>query len=158
MRRERELAYKPLLVITTGYLDPPPAGVERIGFPPLAFVIRNIGTGPALNIAFCAQAFQGSPQELNWISAEYPGISAGAEEKVGMFYRRDPEPDRPRPDRYRCLIEGWPWLDDGVVFAVRYEDWFGTHYLSPGGPQMPSTAEWRGQRGTVDQPGWLRCS
>jgi len=158
MKHERELAYKPLLVVTQGPYDPQGTSRTHLGLSIGAFIIRNIGTGPALNVAFCAQGFDGEPATLKWVSAQFPGMAVGTEERVPKFFGHEPSPGGIRPDRYRCLVEDWQWGDDGLVFAVRYEDWFGTHYLSPGGPQSHKPAEWRGAIGVVDQPNWMRCS
>lgn len=155
MRREREWAYKPMLVITRGYLDPPPTGFEQMRPPLPAFIVRNIGTGPALNVALGAHTFSG---EHRWLSASVPGLAPGAEERVAIVYRRDPQPDGYSPDRYRCLVDEWPVAKGEEAVAVRYEDWFGTHYRSAGGPRLPHPNEWRGQPGTMDQPAWLRCN
>lgn len=121
------------------------------------FVIRNIGTGPALDVKLCVHRLSGDPSEHQWFSAEAPGIAPNGEERFDAAYKPFAEPDGRRPDRYRCIVDEWPVYEGKEVFAVRYQDWFGTHYRAPGGPDNPIPGSWRGQEGTVGQPDWLRC-
>lgn len=151
MRREREWAYKPWLVIRRESVR------ESSGFHSEYFIVRNIGTGPALDIKFCAHRFSGDPSEHQWLSVEAPGIAPNGEERLYVAYKRVSQPDGSRPDRYRCIVDEWLVAEGQEVFAVRYEDWFGTHYRAPGGPGKPLPEQWRGQQGTADQPDWLRC-
>lgn len=151
MRRERDWSYKPWLVIRRGYVegDLPWTGASY-------FYVRNIGTGPAVNVKLCAHAFRGEPPTHQWLWGEAQGIAPNEEEHFLATYR-GAEPSGARPDRYRCIVDDWRVSPDGEVVAVRYEDWFGRFYRSPGGPDHPLPDEWRGQQGTAEQPDWLRC-
>ena len=155
MRREREWAYRPHLVVRRGYSE---TRSDRGGLPVRyeLFFIRNLGTGPALNVRFGAHTFTGDPPAHRWLSWENPGIAPGGEEQVARRY--GPNPHDARPDRYRCLVDQWQVSKDEEVFAVRYEDWFGTHYRASGGTAVePQVLEWRGHPSLADAPDWLRC-
>jgi len=151
MRREREWAYKPLLVVIRRPIKGSELTLSQ-------YVVQNIGTGPALNVRLAAHRFAGDPAGHTWLSAETPGIAPGGEDAFGTWnYGGDAEPGQPRPDRYRCIVDEWQASEGEEVVAVRYDDWFGTHYRS-GGPSNHPTEEYRGHQTTIDAPDWVRCS
>ncbi len=158
MRREREWAYKPLLVhrsrlhrSSAGRIHPDGAAPGRLHRPEH----RNWpGPLPRAVRPFVHRQPAGAQVALGRRSR----LASNAEEQVPIAYRRDPRPNSSRPDRYHCLVGDWQLAEGEEAVAVRYEDWFGTHDWSPGGPRVARPIEWRGQLGTMDQPDWLRCN
>jgi hypothetical protein len=85
------------------------------------------------------------------------GLEAGGAVTTAMQFGRLPE-----HTRYNCIVTDITAGVSEVVFAVRYEDWFGNHYRVTGTRVggMPSDGkpdEWRGHQGTIGQPDWLTC-
>jgi hypothetical protein len=163
MRNQRRLAYRPWLVITQEWVR----NDSGVASPPSHyFVVTNIGTGPAVNIRLNAYRFDdatpdgaygsGSAARRLWVSAETGGVGPGGEWRVYQGWSEDAEIDEKRPDRFRCLVEDF--LADGATdaAAVRYEDWFGSTYRSPGGVGHPSPVEWQGHA-EGEAPDWMRC-
>lgn len=153
MRQQRELAYRPYLVIRRGsqeqHVD---MGTRRVPLTPLElFFVRNIGSGPALNVRLAAHRFA---DRHEWFSEQTQGIGPGEEHSFPIQYGYEPRADGSHPDRYRSIVDEWT-NPSGEVVVVRYEDLFGTYYRA-GGPDRHHPDEWRGNPSTPDAPNWVR--
>lgn len=156
MQRGREWAYKPALVL---------AKVTRTSegkpfFQSRNVVISNIGTGPAFNIRLAvhtpARAAFGEEEarDHSWLSAEWQGLPAGGDLERSLSR---PFAEEGREDRYRGIVDDVPSQDGEVVFAVRYDDWFGNHYRVIG-PAIRPAEEYRGHPSEAGAPDWARVS
>ena len=146
-RREREWAYKPLL-ITTYRVVPDPMVIGR------RFVVTNVGRGPALNVRLCAHEMSGEPLGHEWASGHLDAIAPGASEEAWATMGQDQT-----NQRYRCVVDDLVVQEPKtLVTAVAYEDWFHTHYRQPGSHADAFPVEWWGEPSVVDAPDWLRCS
>lgn len=160
MRQEREWTYKPALVLTTETRT----SARDISYQWEAVVVWNIGTGPAFNVRLAVHAPAReatnwrAASEHHWLSAEWPGLPAGGKVELSIADLSDSsETDEPRPDRYRCIVDDVQSMSGEDVFAVRYDDWFGTHYLSTG-PNIKAGEEYRGDGSVIAAPNWMRCN
>jgi hypothetical protein len=162
MRNQRRLAYRPWLVITQEWVRNDSGSLRSSQY----FVVTNIGTGPAVNVKLRAHKFveptpddpygSGSSARRLWLSAESGGIAPGSEWRVHQAWAEVGEIDGKQPDRMRCLLDDLLVADPTYAAAVRYGDWFGSVYRSPGAHGDPSPVEWPdGADG--DPPDWLRC-
>jgi hypothetical protein len=160
MRREREWAYKPALVLK--------AATETSGSRPFLqwrkVVVSNIGTGPAFNVRLAVHqpardASDGhEAREHQWRSAEWPGLPAGGEVELAIAgLGTAPAEGGPRPDRHRAIVDDVQSLDGEAVYAVRYDDWFDNHYRVVG-PAIRPAEEYRGHTSEVSAPDWARVS
>lgn len=159
MQRQRELAFKPWLVVTKGIgesSNPSFAG-------PLVFRVTNIGSGPAVNVALSAVTLLHDREDTarrSWVSDYVQGIAPGDSWEVRRIYSYPGEQDGiPGADRYRCITDDieWDGRDEETV-AVRYEDLFGVHYRSsPNAQRARRPEEWRGTTTAIDGPNWLTC-
>lgn len=151
MRREREWAYRPLLTVSE-------RNIRGSELSHTELVVRNIGTGPALNVCLAGHQFIGDPPGHRWLSEYSQGIAPGAELTFGTWlYSDDATTGEPRSDRYRCIVDDLVQVGSEEIVAVRYDDWFGTHYRS-GGPTGQATEEYRGHGSVIDAPSWMRCN
>ena len=160
MLRDRELAYRPALIVRFGReFDTLPNATGGYSAPPVPrFTIKNIGTGPAFNVRFCASRLPTKSAGYLWISDELQGLAPDDEWKVFGGFSEPPDPEQAhRAQRFRCLIDDL--LPNAVeqVCAVRYDDWFGNHYRSPGTADQSAPAEWHGGQGIHGQPNWMQC-
>lgn len=159
MQRQRELAYKPWLVITKAVTESANPGRAH-SWP--VFRVINVGSGPAVNVALSAVTM-GSDEKAprrSWASAYVQGIEPGGYWDAGRIYSAPGEADGiPGADRYRCITDDLAAGGlDGELVAVRYEDLFGVHYRSsPDAARARRPEEWRGAPSLADAPDWLRC-
>lgn len=73
MRRQRELAYQPWLVVERVTPEHP---TDRIAVP--AYRVTNIGAGPAINVALSAMRVRAAADLVHlWVSDETQGIEPG---------------------------------------------------------------------------------
>ncbi len=158
MQREREWAYRPAIVLTPEMRH----GDHFIQW--RVVVLSNIGTGPAFNVRLAVhrpakEAHDEQPSiEHRWLSAEWPGLPAGGEVEYSIAgLSGEPKAEGPRPDRFREIVDDVQSMDGNDVFAVSYDDWFGTHFRSAG-PAIRSIEECRGHSSTIDVPGWARVN
>jgi len=157
MERQRELAYRPWLVYAGRRVDPGGSTGSITVMPTERLVVKNIGTGPALDV--CLAAVRTTREGARAFQAHtIGGIAAGDEWDVHSLYLESANATGPRPDRYRCLVDDLAIDEVGEVVAVRYEDWFGNHYRSPGSQTDAKPVVWVGDRTLKDAPDWLRCS
>jgi hypothetical protein len=151
MQRQREWSFKPSLAVSPGWR---PTESNRFGVQ--FWRVRNIGTGPAFNVKLCGHrrpAGEGvRPSE--WMAGECMGLAPNGEHEFVQQWQTVPHDSR--PDRYRCLLGDWWQQEDDMIVAVRYEDWFGTHYRAS--PMLERPDEWRGHPSEAGAPDWLRCS
>ena len=160
MRRDRELAFKPALTVAFAYeFDTAPNASGGYSAPPVPrFVVKNIGTGPAFNLSFCGRRIAGDPPAHSWISVERQGLATNDEWRIpGVFRPGGNSAALQDAQRFRCLVDDLLQAGDELVSAVRYDDWFGKHYRSPGGQKQSAPIEWDGKLGMLDQPDWMRC-
>jgi hypothetical protein len=144
MRRDREAAYRPWLVMARVRVGEDTTGKYRAR---IYFVVKNIGTGPAVNIALCRR------DDIGLLSShEVQGLRAGEE----VRFETAPEPDFGQGGRFKCIVDDWEPVEEVDVMVARYDDWFGTHYRSPGGPLQLSPNVWREDDGTP-KPSWMGC-
>jgi hypothetical protein len=163
MRRDRELSFKPALTVRFVQEHDTAPNFSGIYSAPAVpkFIVKNIGTGPAFNLNFCGCSRRSSqPLDHIWISDERQGLATNEEWRI--FGGFTSELGRgavalQRGQRFRCVVDDLLAGGGEVVFAVRYDDWFGKHYRSPGGPEQSAPTEWDGTQGTIGQPDWMRC-
>jgi hypothetical protein len=156
MQMQRQLANRPWIVVEGRVIDR--AGGDLAAWGGYRFAIKNIGTGPAVNVCLSATqtvANNDGHLEHRWMAARIGGISAGGEWQPWLRFN---DPDS---QRYRCLTDdlGFPDPDDSMeLVAIRYEDWFGNYYLSAnkGSDLRPTT--YTGEPTAVEAPNWMRCS
>jgi hypothetical protein len=158
MQRQRELAYRPWLVVNRQYIPSPHAeGRSYVGLR-----VVNIGSGPAVDIVLSGVSKKPKEEFVwAWMTDTIQGLAPGDHWDVTIRFRA-PEvvpPNDPRPDRYRCLTDDLATqVEKGTVVAVRYRDLFGTHYRSsPDSTTTRIPEEWRGASTAADAPNWLRC-
>lgn len=144
MQRQRESAFKPAVIIETTIRG----NVEH-------FVVRNIGTGPAFNLRLSGHWFGGNPGDHRWMWWSAMGLAAGEEAVFpALWATKTRQQDA---DKYRCVVERWVASNpEQAKAAVRYDDWFGTHYRASSLSEAPD--EWRNSTTLVDTPDWLRCN
>ena len=160
MRQDRELSFKPALTVRFAreFDTAPDASGTHSARPEPRFIVKNIGTGPAFNLSFSACRRPTDPPDHLWIADERQGLAANDEWRIfGGFASQQDAAALHRGQLFRCVVEDLLERGGELVFAVRYDDWFGKHYRSPGGPEQLAPIEWDGTQGTIGQPDWMRC-
>jgi hypothetical protein len=158
MQRQRELAYRPWVVVNRHWVRSEGLGVSGWW----AFEVLNIGAGPAVEVVL--SAIRKDPDRMpvrSWMAAERQGIEPGGSWDVPARFIApgEEESDEPRTDRFRCVIDDLEAaISAGEIVAVRYQDLFGTHYRSsPDDRRALRPEEWKGAASAIDAPDWLRC-
>ena len=110
MRREREWAYKPAIVLVQEARFQP--SDHGFGTRWQVVVLSNIGTGPAFNVRLAvhrparAASEDKEAREHRWLSAEWPGLPAGGDVEFSIAELfSEPATDGPRPDRFRGIVD-----------------------------------------------------
>jgi hypothetical protein len=158
VREQRRLANRPWLVYAGGRSDPIDRTAPFPILPASYLIIKNIGTGAAVNVSVCA--FVMAQDGLrHYISESIGGIAAdGNWEVLRSFEKEGSVVTTGRPDRHRCIIDDLtinPGVDKLYV-GIRYQDWFGTWFRT-------SNVVTRGQPDEYDatedaEPNWMQCS
>lgn len=160
MRHDRELSFKPALTVRFAReFDTASNASGSYSTPSVPrFVVKNIGTGPAFNLSFCGCRRSTDPPDHLWISEERQGLAANDEWRIfGGFVSQPDAVALHGAQRYRCVVVDLLQSGNELAFAIRYDDWFGKHYRSPGGREQSAPAEWDGKQGTIGQPDWMQC-